>query len=414
MNNYLKYGLIAFIVLSIGYASYYFISKPAATDHSAHQKEIYTCSMHPEIIRDKPGSCPICGMTLVKKPSKTQKVQSSDLNDELKPTDEFVMGNFETTVAKDTSYSIEIKLPGSIAFDQNSASNIATRVGGRIEKMYVNYKYQTVAKGQKIFDLYSPELLNEQQNFLYLITNDANNSSIISAAKNKLLLYGMTNNQINTIINTKRVNPVITIFSPTSGVITDAGNMDSTNSNTMENSPATTQNLNIKEGNYIQKNETVFKLLNTNKVWALFNVLQGYSNLIYKNQPIKIFSEINENDFETEKVSFIEPQLSSTERTNKIRVYLNNSQKYPIGLRLQGILQSKPISGLWINKTAVVSIGSKNIVFVKIDNGFKAHEIQKGLETNDKIQVINGIEITDKIAKNAQYLIDSESFIKTK
>lgn len=413
MKNYLKYGLITFVILSIGFATYYLISKPAKIDHSEHQNEIYTCPMHPEIIRDKPGNCPICGMTLVKKPMSNQQTEVTDLNNELKPTDEFVIGNFETINAKDTSFTSEIKLPGIVAYDQNSASNIAARVGGRIEKMYVNFRFQRVTKGQKLFDIYSPELLNEQQNFLYLITNDANNTAIITAAKSKLLLYGMTNNQINTIVNTKRVQPVITIFSPSSGIISDTESMSSNTSNPMENNATTTQNLNLIEGTYIKKNETVFKLLDTNKVWAVFNVLQGYNNLIYVNQPIKIFSEIDANDFTNEKVGFIETQLSSSERTNRIRVYFNNTQKYPIGLRLQGVLKSKPISGLWINKTAVVSIGSKNIVFIKIDNGFKALEIQKGLETNGSVQVMKGIAITDKIAKNAQYLIDSESFIKT-
>ncbi len=410
MNNYLKYGLITFIVLGIGFATYYFISKPKEMDHSQHQNKIYTCPMHPQIIRDVPGNCPICGMTLVLKPDPKQTNENSDLKNELKPTDEFVIGDFETIVPIDTAYSSEIKLPGIIGYDENSASNISTRVGGRIEKMYVNYKYQAVAKGQKLFDLYSPELLNEQQNFLYLTTNDASNTAIINAAKSKLLLYGMTNNQIKNIVNSKKINPVITIFSPTSGIISDT---ESGASSSMANNPTTTQNLNIIQGNYVKKNETVFTLLKTNKVWAIFNVLQGYNNLIYVNQPIKIFTEINDSDFSLEKVNFINTQLSASERTNSIRVYLKNTQKYPIGLRLEGVLQSKPISGMWVNKTAVVNIGSKNIVFLKIENGFKAHEVQTGIVINDNIQVLKGISKNNKIAKNAQYLIDSESFIKT-
>lgn len=76
-------------------------------------------------------------------------------------------------------------------------------MSGRIEKMYVNYKYQKVNKGQKLFDLYSPELLTEQQNFIYMITNDAENPSIINASRQKLLLYGMTESQINFLVATK-------------------------------------------------------------------------------------------------------------------------------------------------------------------------------------------------------------------
>jgi len=382
-------------------------------EHSGHKKEFYTCSMHPEIIRDKPGNCPVCGMTLVKKVSKNQEYDNNDINTQLKPTDKIIIGNYETTTPKDTSITSEIKLPGVIAYDPNSASNIAARVGGRIEKMYVNYKFQAVNKGQKIFDLYSPELLTEQQNFIYLITNDPSNTAIIKAAKSKLMLYGMTNNQINTIASNKSVNPIISIVSPSSGIISGTENMTSNTANPMQSNITTTELLTVKQGDYIKKNETVFKLFNTSKVWGVFDVLQGYNAHVYINQPIQIFTEASDSNFIEGKVNFIETQLKTSDRTNKIRVYINNNQKYPIGLRLQGILQTKPLKGLWISKTAVVSIGDKKIVFIKINNGFKAHEIQTGTEISDRIQVINGMTLKDKIAKNAAYLIDSESFIKT-
>jgi Cu(I)/Ag(I) efflux system membrane fusion protein len=97
----------------------------------------------------------------------------------LKPTDNFIVGHYQTTTPKDTIISTEINLAGQVAYDPNTAVNIATRISGRIEKMYVNYKYQRVNKGEKLFDLYSPELLTEQQNFLYLIANDAQNASIL-------------------------------------------------------------------------------------------------------------------------------------------------------------------------------------------------------------------------------------------
>ena len=414
MNKYLKYGLISLVVINVGMAIYYFISKPNAEEHSAHKSEYYTCPMHPQIRKDKPGNCPICGMTLVKKMRINQKTDGDTIANQLLPTDNFSIGNYQTISPIDSIISEEIGLLGIVAYDQNSASNIAARVSGRIEKMYVNYKYQRVKNGQKLFDLYSPELLTEQQNFIYLIINDENNSSIIKAAKSKLLQYGMTNNQIAILIKNRKTNPIISIYSPTSGIISGTESKMPNASNEMQSTTTTTESLTVKEGDYIKKNETIFTLLNTNKVWGIFNIPQGYTNLIQVNQAIEISSEASQDDFITAKINFIENQLNASERTNRIRVYLENKiQKYPIGLRLTGSIKTKPVNGLWINKSAVVSIGNKRIVFKKINNGFKAHEIQTGVEFKDRIQVIKGITATDKIAKNGEYLIDSESFIKT-
>ncbi|ESU24535.1 putative Co/Zn/Cd efflux system membrane fusion protein [Flavobacterium enshiense DK69] len=413
MNRYLKYSLISILILTIGYATYYFATK--SDNHSGHEKQavVYTCSMHPEIIRDKPGNCPICGMTLVKKMTNNHTEKNHSIENVLKPTDNFIVGNYQTTTTKDTTISSEINLPGIVAYDPNSFVNIAARASGRIEKMYVNYKYQKVNKGQKLFDLYSPELLTEQQNFIYLISNDAANTSIVEASKQKLKLYGMSGNQINALIATKRANPVISIYSPAYGIIGATETMD-VNSNTMSNASATSEALNLKEGNYIKKGETVFKLVNTNKVWGVFNVLQGYSGLLTVNQPITITTELDENKSINAHINFVETQLSATDKSNKIRVYLSNSTlKLPIGLRLQGRLKTNPIKSIWLHKQAFVSIGNKKIVFVKMNNGFKAKEIKTGIEMGDYIQVINGISVNDTIARNAQYLIDSESFIKT-
>lgn len=414
MNKYLKYSLIVLVILIVGFAIYFFAIKSDNHSESSHQNEVYTCSMHPQIIRYKPGNCPICGMTLVKKIIQNQAINSKSIEDLLKPTDNFIVGNYQTTTPKDTTISSEINLPGIVTYDPNAAVNVAARISGRIEKMYVNYKYQKVNKGQKLFDLYSPELLTEQQNFVYLISNDAENLSIIKASKQKLLLYGMTNNQINSLVSTKKANPTISIYSPASGIIQGTESMSNSVNAIMQNTSSTTENLSVKEGDYIKKNQTVFKLLNTDKIWGVFNVNQGYNSQIKTNQSIRISTELNENEFIDAQINFIETQFNPADKTNRIRVYLNNSKlKLPIGLRLQGIVKTNLTKGIWIQKQAMVSLGNKKIVFIKMDNGFKVAAIKTGMEINDLVQIIDGISVQDTIAENAQYLIDSESFIKT-
>jgi Cu(I)/Ag(I) efflux system membrane fusion protein len=414
MNKYLKYSLLAIAVLTVGFTIYYFVEKLNNQTDQLHEEEVYTCSMHPQIIRKESGNCPVCGMTLVKKVSEKQPEENHSIEHLLRPTDQFVVGDFHTTTPKDTTISSELHLPGLVAYDPNSSVNIAARISGRIEKMYVNYKFQKVNKGQKLFDLYSPELLTEQQNYIYLITNDSENASIIKASKQKLLLYGMSGNQINSLAAAKRVNPIISIYSPTNGIVDGTEGMDKSAAGNMQSAGTTTTSLTLKGGDYIKKNEVVFKLVNTDKVWGVFNVMQGYNSVVKVNQPIRISSELDEKDYFNAKVNFIETQLNQNEKTNRVRVYLNNRKlKFPVGLRLQGIIETNPIKGIWLRKQALVSIGTQKIVFVKKENGFKTAVIKTGIEINDFVQVIEGISTQDTLAKNAQYLIDSGSFVKT-
>ena len=414
MNKYIKYGLALIVISIIGIAIYFYVIKSDNHSEMGHQNEVYTCSMHPEIIRDKPGNCPICGMNLVKKVTENNPVDDNSIDNLIKPTDNFIVGNYQTTTAIDTTLSSEINLPGIVGYDPNSSVNIAARMSGRIERMYVNYKYQKVNKGQKLFDLYSPELLTEQQNFIYMVINDVENPSIIDASRQKLLLYGMTQNQINALSNSKKVNPLITIYSPASGIIDGTATMDNTTIPVMQSANNNTEVLNVKEGSYIKKGEVIFKLLNTDKVWGIFNVIQGYNSLIKANQSIRITSELDKDEFMDAKINFVETQLNAADKTNRIRVYLNNNKlKLPVGLRLQGVVKTNAIKGIWIQKQSMVSIGNKKIVFLKMDNGFKASSIKTGIEIDDFIQIMEGISVKDTIAKNAQYLIDSESFIKT-
>lgn len=415
MNRSIKYGLVAVVLFIIGFAIYFFALKPSQHSEIDHQTEVYTCSMHPEIIRDKPGSCPICGMTLVKKVVQNEVVESKSIDNLLKPTDNFIIGNYKTTTAIDTTLTTEINLPGIVGYDPNAAVNIAARMNGRIERMYVNYKFQRVYKGQKLFDLYSPELLTEQQNFLYLISDEmGNHESIINASKEKLLLYGMTNNQVKDLVSTRKSNPIISIYSPASGIIEGTDSMTKSTGAAMQNSGGSTESLSIKEGDYIKKNQTVFKLLNTDKVWGIFNVSQGSNGLIKTNQSIRISTELDDTNFINARINFIETQFNPADKTNRVRVYLNNNgMKLPIGLRLQGVVKTNPVTGIWIQKQAMVSIGTKKIVFVKMGNGFRATAIKTATEIGDLVQIIDGISVQDSIAENGNYLIDSESFIKT-
>src|SRR5688572_16446069 len=131
--------------------------------------EIYTCPMHPEIIRDKPGTCPICGMDLVKKEMDAATIAGVQLESLLKPTNQYVISAMPVTAIKKEQIVAEIDALGRVEYNTRMIGNISARIKGRIEKLYVRYKYQFIKKGQIIMDIYSPELLTAQQNLLFIL-----------------------------------------------------------------------------------------------------------------------------------------------------------------------------------------------------------------------------------------------------
>lgn len=169
--------------------------------HSAEAAmHTYTCPMHPEVISDKPGKCPKCGMDLVLKDAPEKNEEGIKLDDLLKPTNEFVVSEQPVIKVKRENIPTTVDALGTVEYDTRQIGSISSRVAGRIEKLYVRYKYQKVSKGQRILDIYSPELLTAQQNLLFVIKNDRSNKTMIDASRQKLLLLGMPASQIQKVI----------------------------------------------------------------------------------------------------------------------------------------------------------------------------------------------------------------------
>jgi Cu(I)/Ag(I) efflux system membrane fusion protein len=415
MKKYLKIIIIvaSITVLAIGGIWLWKSNKSQSIKHVNDSTEIYTCPMHPQIIRNEPGDCPICGMKLVKKNIKNSDLEKEDLTSVIQRTDKFIISSLTSTNPIDTSLSTKIKLPGVVSYDPNSAVTVAARVSGRLEKLFVRYKFQYVKKGQKLFEIYSPELLTEQNNFIYLLKNDSSNTAIINASTDKLLLYGMSSNQINNLQKTLKANPIIAIYSPIDGIIQESDNMNAETNNAMDGQSLKSAAINLKEGSYISKNAPVFKLFNTKRVWAVFNLMQDANSLVSEGSPIIITSETDNKLTISKTVNYIETQIKTLEKSNSIRIYIDNTiLNLPIGARLTGEISSPLINGIYIKKDSYISIGEKSLVFIKQNDGYIVHEIKTGYEIGKYVQVIEGLTIKDKIAENAQYLIDSESFVK--
>ena len=380
-------------------------------------KTVYTCPMHPEIIRDKPGDCPICGMTLVKKEADAKRIVEVELESLLKPTNEFVVSSIPVTVMEKKQEQIEMEALGNITYDTREVGNISSRVSGRIEKLYIRYRYQKINKGQKVFDIYSPELMTAQQNLLFLLKNDAGNKSYIEASKERLMIMGMNEQQVQQIINTGKSSMTVSVYSNYSGHIhesTNGGNM-SKDAGAMKDVSLLTEELSLKEGMYVQKEKPVFTVYDPSKAWAILNIYGENQAMVKKGNQVKIIPETTPDKAFTATINFIEPFYRKDSKTLTARVYFNNaSLMIPVGSQVKATITGNAKEANWLPENAVLSLGLDKIVFLKMNDGFKAHKINIGMVYRNHIQVLSGISEKDTVAANAQYLMDSESFIKIK
>jgi Cu(I)/Ag(I) efflux system membrane fusion protein len=414
MKGYVTY-LIAF------FFSFLWGCRQDESSHSKHnsaqnnqEEKIYTCPMHRQIIRNEPGQCPICGMNLVEKKSGGKKIEDTALVFLLKPTNEYVISGVKSISPKEMRFPLVIDATGIIGYDTRKVNSVSARVTGRIENLYVKYRFQNIAKGQKLFDIYSPELVTEQENFLYLIENDTENDAIIKAAETKLSLLGLTQEQINEIKQTKNSFYSISVYSPYAGHLHETEVMvnHEMTDGMIKSISMREGELTIKEGMYVEKGQVIFNIYDTKQIWALFEIYPEYHTKIKTGQKAML---IVDNTKISATIDFIEPVIRQGQKFLTIRCYVENpDRKLKIGTRITGKIFSDEVKAVFVPASSVLSLGQKRIVFIKEGNLFRAKEIITGTEINDWIEIAKGIDQGAIIAFKAQLLMDSESFIKVK
>jgi Cu(I)/Ag(I) efflux system membrane fusion protein len=390
-------------------------SNPKSGEAQTAQKEEWTCSMHPEIIRDRKGICPICGMDLVKKVQQSGVLTEVKLDELLQPTNRFVVSSIPTTTLIQKTIQPKIEALGTVSYDTRSINTISARVSGRIEKIYVHYRYQHVMKGEHIMDIYSPGIVTAEQELLFLLKNDPDNASLINAARNKLLLLGMSERQLTQIVNSGKPSMTIAVFSDYSGHLHEAGNtMPETNSADNRNGFSMTDELPVKAGMYVEKGQVIFQLFNTDKSWVLLNIFPEEQGLVKVGIPVKIIPETAPSKAFQARIDFIEPFYRGESKTLTTRVYFDNSKlEIPIGSQVKAIITAPEIKAQWLPKESVLSLGNSRLVFTKKEGGFQAHKIETGISYENWVQIRSGIDKADSVASNAQYLADSEGLIKS-
>jgi len=306
---------------------------------------------------------------------------------------------------------------GNIAYDTRQVGSISARVAGRIEKLYVRYRFQKITKGQHLMDIYSPELMTAQQNLLFLLRNDPDNALFIEAATEKLRLLGLSDLQIKQLIQSGKPSLTVAIYSNYTGHVHEAASGSSMRpeSGAMKDISLLTEELPLKEGMYLQKGESIFTVYNPDRAWAILSIYGENQSLVNVGNSVQITPETVPDKVFKATIDFIEPFYRNGSKTSTVRVYFDNSRlKIPIGSQVKATVFGNTKSAYWLPSAAVLSLGLDAVVFQKTEGGFKALKIKTGITHQSYIQVLSGIGRTDSVAINAQYLMDSESFIKIK
>lgn len=387
----MRHTIIAAIVF------FFFISCNNKKEMPKDPDTYYTCSMDPQVVEYKPGKCPICKMDLT-----PVKKKNGENKDELQLSEQQIqLGNIQTDTIRNGRIGDQLVLTATLNFDQMKTSSVSSRVMGRVEKLYYKNLGDYVKKGSPLYDMYSEELNNAQQE--YLLAMDKRRifsretiidfDHLIQSAKNKLQLWGLNENQINELAKTKKPSPIVTFYSTVGGYITQ---------------------FDIREGDYVMEGGTIVKLADLSTLWAEAQVYTSQLPEVNKNSAATVqFPDIDNKEIKG-RIEFVNPEINPDTRINLIRVSVPNvGNLLKPGMPAYVLLKSPQRESLTLPTDAVIRDGKGATVWIRTGkNTFKSIMIQTGLESDDRIEIKSGLKPGDVVVLAGAYLLHSEYIFK--
>ena len=397
-----------------------------ALEHAKkHLDPNYVCPMHPQIVRGEPGSCPICGMDLVKVEQEAQKEKKilywvapmdpayrrdepgkSPMGMDLVPVyDEgdsgsevrispAVINNLGVRTAKVERSQLwrRIETVASVDYDESRLRHIHLRTDGWIEKLNVRSEGERIKKGDRLFNVYSPTLVNAMEE--YVQAASANNKRLVKASKDRLLALGISDHQLKQLEATRQVPQSVEIYAQQDGVVS---------------------NLFVREGMYVMPANEVMRLADLSSVWLLAEVFENQADWVKLGQTADVtLSYLPGKQWEG-KVEYIYPSLDPKTRTLKVRLQFDNPNEElkPNMYGHVSIYGGARKDILVIPREALIRTGLEQRVILALGEGrFMPRNVNAGMESGDWVEIISGLEEGDTVVTSGQFLIDSEASLK--
>jgi Cu(I)/Ag(I) efflux system membrane fusion protein len=461
----LKFGvlvLVAIVGITAVVVGAYWLGRTTGESHAAGTPEIaqipkarYQCPMHPSIVQDHPGECPICGMKLVRVDQGKGGGASSaavDANGERKilyyrapmnpkvtsPTpkkDEMGMDYVpvyadevtgeQSPVAGQATVDIDParqqliglttaevtagpvggswRTVGTVAVDETRVRHINVKVPGFVERIYVDFVGKPVRRGDPLFALYSPELLSAQEEYLLARSVSgtlakggalrADGDTLVTAARKKLSLWDISESEIDRIARTGETTKTLTFYSPVSGVVTKKD---------------------VVEGMKLEAGAMPYEIVDLSEVWVLADIYENELQHVKVGMPASLTLNAFPNREFKGKVLFIDPILNPATRTVKVRLaFANLSHDLRPEMFGEVVLHGKPREGLRIPLDAVIDSGTEKIVFVALGSGkFQPRAVRLGDVSGNDAEVVSGLKSGEQVVTRANFLVDSESKLR--
>ncbi|WP_318345309.1 efflux RND transporter periplasmic adaptor subunit [Flagellimonas baculiformis] len=403
-ENIIYIGIAVAIGLLIGYVIFGGNSETTIADDHDHDAEMaseqmWTCSMHPQIMQPEPGDCPICGMDLIPAHSSGEGLAQAQIR--MTPNAMALAGVETITVGMGSSDNGgRARLSGKVAVNQESDAVQSAYFDGRIEKLNVNFEGEEVKRGQLLATIYAPELVSAQQELITAASLKSSQPALYAAVRNKLKIWKLSDTQIDQIEKSGQVRQNFPVYANVSGVVSG---------------------ILVEEGDYIKTGSPLVRVANLNTVWAIFDAYENQLALFKKGQTLKVHTKAYPNESFEAKISFVDPILNNNSRTLEVRASLDNRK----GLLKPGMFVTGEIelSGnantetLQIPESAVLWTGKRSVVYVKPhpdEAVFEMREVQLGNLVNGNYVVDSGLQSGEEIVAKGTFTVDAAAQLQGK
>jgi Cu(I)/Ag(I) efflux system membrane fusion protein len=370
-------------------------------DHSSETaQQMWTCSMHPQIMQSEPGDCPICGMELIPAQSSAEGLAAN----EIKMTkNAMALANIQTTKVGSSVASDDegmMSLSGKIAANDENNTVQSSYFDGRLEQLNISYEGQQVSRGQLLATIYAPQLVAAQQELITAASLKKSQPELYQAVRNKLKNWKLSESQINAVESSGNVRENFPVYATVSGTVVQVM---------------------AAEGDYLKQGQPILKLNNLNSVWAEFDAYESQIARLKVGQQIKVTTNAYADKEFDATVSFIDPMLNNATRTITLRATLKNTEGiFKPGMFVTGKLKgeiNRNDASLTVPASAVMWTGERSLVYIKTNPNepvFEMREVSIGSRSGENYTITAGLQNGDEIVTNGTFTVDAAAQLQGK